>query len=1270
MSRKKTWCSVTAAVVLSSVTAVVSVTSPVSAGPTSAEPQLSDDINVESDQGFPGQVVGVLDGITYLVLEDVEHGRELWRTDGTEAGTRLVKDIWPGSHNGEPSAGVVFNDELYFRAQTAENGRELWKTDGTEAGTQLVKDIYDGSRSSEASDLHVLAGQLFFRADDGVHGSELWVTDGTTLGTQLLVDIQPGENGSYPNQMVEMGGELFFEAAGTPADYELWKTDGTAVGTVLLKDIRAGSGSNPGELTAFEDDKILFTAADGIHGQELWISDGTEIGTQLVADIMAGGSSWPRNIVVLNGEAFFTAERTTNEGTELWKTNGTEAGTKLVRDINPDPQADGISLWETVVPFGNFVYFAANDGSNGIELWKSDGTEAGTVMVRDIDSDGNSRPDDLVVLDNSLYFEARQSTSGYELWKSDGTEAGTVLVKDIQEGTKSSNPNNIYAANGSLLFRADDGVHGYGLWTSDGTEGGTLLVRDTYVGTAGSFPEFLAPLGDSVIFIAEDPEHGSELWTSDGTPDGTFLLKDINPGEDSGYPEFQTRAGDLVFFGADDGVHGFELWATDGTPSGTSMVKDIRPGETGSGAYELFSVGDTLFFEADDGVNGEELWKSDGTEAGTEMVKNIRIGGDSDPEEFFSVGDTLFFAADDGIHGRELWKSDGTWAGTVMVKDITEVGGSSLGELTAVGSLLYFRVSDQLWKSDGTEGGTEMVKVFSNLYELEPSGNVLFLIADDGSGVGEELWKSDGTEVGTSLVKDIYVGEEDSDLYNMTSLNGSVFFSADDGIHGKELWKSDGSSEGTSLVKDINPGENNGGPHAITEVNGVGYFIADDENYDRELWRTDGTSEGTVMISGDVNPYGSSDVDDIETRYNYTEEAVVAAESTIFFVANSRSHGYELWSFNPDYVPFEPVTPDRLLDTRPMADKVGTLAVDGGAAPYELQVTGVGDIPTSGVGAVSLNVTAVNTEANDYGGFVTVYPCGDIPDSSNLNFVTGQTVANSVITPVSSEGKVCFYVYGKADLLVDTSGYLPPGFVPMTPDRLLDTRAGDMVGKLDGSGSAYELQVTGVGDIPSSGVGAVAMNVTAVSTEANDFGGFVTVYPCGDVPDSSNLNFVSGQTIPNSVIAPVSAGGKVCFYVYGKAHLLADVSGYFPTGFVPLTPDRLLDTRAGDMVGKLDGSGSAYELQVTGVGDIPSSGVGAVAMNVTAVSTEANDFGGFVTVYPCGDVPDSSNLNFVSGQTIPNSVIAPVSAGGKVCFYVYGKAHLLADVSGYFPGQS
>jgi hypothetical protein len=238
------------------------------------------------------------------------------------------------------------------------------------------------------------------------------------------------------------------------------------------------------------------------------------------------------------------------------------------------------------------------------------------------------------------------------------------------------------------------------------------------------------------------------------------------------------------------------------------------------------------------------------------------------------------------------------------------------------------------------------------------------------------------------------------------------------------------------------------------------------------------------------------------------------------------------------------------------------------------------------------------------------------------------------------------------------------------PVRLLDTRgSGNKVGKTDGTGTPYELTVAGVSGVPSTGVAAVAMNVTVVDGEATDVGGYVTVYPCGDRPDSSNLNFVNGQTVPNAVVAPLSNAGKVCFYVYGKAHLLADVSGYFTDGFTALSaPTRLLDTRgSGNKVGKTDGTGTAYELTVAGSSGLPAAGtLGTVAMNVTVVDGEATDVGGYVTVYPCGDRPDSSNLNFVNRQTVPNAVIASVSATGKVCFYVYGKAHLLVDVAGYF----
>jgi hypothetical protein len=318
-----------------------------------------------------------------------------------------------------------------------------------------------------------------------------------------------------------------------------------------------------------------------------------------------------------------------------------------------------------------------------------------------------------------------------------------------------------------------------------------------------------------------------------------------------------------------------------------------------------------------------------------------------------------------------------------------------------------------------------------------------------------------------------------------------------------------------------------------------------------------------------------------------------------------------------------------------------------------------------------MNVTVVDGEAGNAGGYVTVYPCGTRPDSSNLNFVNGQTVPNAVIAPVSSAGKVCFYVYGKAHLLADVSGYFTAGFTSLSaPTRLLNTRtSGVKVGKTDGTGTAYELTVAGQSGLPAAGsLSTVAMNVTVVDGEANDAGGYVTVYPCGTRPDSSNLNFVNGQTVPNAVIASVSSEGKVCFYVYGKAHLLADVSGYFDNSLTALAaPVRLLNTRtSGIKVGKTDGTGVAYDLTVAGASGLPGSGITSVALNVTVVDGEANDAGGYVTVYPCGTRPDSSNLNFVNGQTVPNAVIAPVSNDGHVCFYVYGKAHLLVDAAGYF----
>ena len=207
----------------------------------------------------------------------------------------------------------------------------------------------------------------------------------------------------------------------------------------------------------------------------------------------------------------------------------------------------------------------------------------------------------------------------------------------------------------------------------------------------------------------------------------------------------------------------------------------------------------------------------------------------------------------------------------------------------------------------------------------------------------------------------------------------------------------------------------------------------------------------------------------------------------------------------------------------------------------------------------------------------------------------------------------------------------------------------------------------GKANVPLTNVGTVVMNVTVTESTGP---GFLTVYPCGSVPTASNVNFTAGQTVPNLVIAPVSASGTVCFYAHGTTHVLADISAWVatPSDLHPVAPTRLFDTRDGTggvPVAKLL-PGHVLTFQVAGHGGAPTTGVGAVALNVTVTDPTGP---GFITVYPCGTLPTTSNVNFSANQTVPNAVLAPVSTTGWVCFYVSAGAstNLLADISAWFP---
>ena len=383
---------------------------------------------------------------------------------------------------------------------------------------------------------------------------------------------------------------------------------------------------------------------------------------------------------------------------------------------------------------------------------------------------------------------------------------------------------------------------------------------------------------------------------------------------------------------------------------------------------------------------------------------------------------------------------------------------------------------------------------------------------------------------------------------------------------------------------------------------------------------------------------------------------------------------------------FVGLSPARLLDTRP-----GSATVDGvgsGAGPLgpsatvEVPVLGRGGVPAAGVAAVVLNITVVQPSEVSY---VTVYPGGtQRPGTSNVNVVPAVTTANSVSVGVG-QGRVQLYQHaGNAHLLVDVMGWFPDGaaFNALIPQRLLDTRPGAPTsdgqgqggGRVSGPGTA-SVVVNGRGGVPLTGVGAVAVNITAAAPSA---AGYVSVYPSGGQrPLASTLNVHPGETAANMTIVPIGADGRITLFLDGgSSDFVVDVLGWFAPSdaHTALVPARLADTRPG--AATVDGSflgagplraGSMLTVRVTGRGGVPATGVGAVVVNVTAVQPSETTY---LTTYPSNTPrPVASNLNPAAGRTTANLVVVPVGPGGSIAvFLADGAVHVVVDVVGWFAG--
>lgn len=270
----------------------------------------------------------------------------------------------------------------------------------------------------------------------------------------------------------------------------------------------------------------------------------------------------------------------------------------MVKDIQPGVNGNGVS---DLVTMGSTVFFSANDGTAGYELWTTDGTAAGTVMVAEIaPGAASSGISEMVSVDGMLYFNATDGSNGYELWKSDGTAAGTELVKDIAVGTPSSSPNNLVAMGGNIYFIAAESTgQGNELWRTDGTEAGTVLVKNinpvvnnSSINNSSSRIRFLNALDDKLYFTARpDPASTvNELWVSDGSEAGTLPLFDADN------VNYLMSTGEAILFSGWDVLNGHAMWTTDGTVAGTIFLKDIEPGAADT---DFFSLGEAYFHEND-----------------------------------------------------------------------------------------------------------------------------------------------------------------------------------------------------------------------------------------------------------------------------------------------------------------------------------------------------------------------------------------------------------------------------------------------------------------------------------------------------------------------------------------------------------------------------------------------------------------------------------------------------------------------------------------------
>ncbi len=717
----------------------------------------------------------------------------VWTTDGTAQGTRSIKTLDPGVR---PRSPQVAGGHLYVVAKNGTSGDEIWASDGTEAGTRVLTDFaapFPFGNPNEGGEYRawVSGGHLFFVADDVVHSQELYESDGTVTGTRRITDFGTAEP-FFRSSVADLGSRIVFTADDDLGHYGVWTTTGEPASTKFLP-LPCGSDCFADEpirgFVKVGPRVVLFLQASS--GLKVLSTDGTPAGTRILRD----GCPNDCDVTLPQGLPAETAALpfATSFPAALWITDGTPAGTRKratlpAGSINSDRYFD-ISAGSFTMVFASYGYATA--------LWALD---PGKDELRLITASGVNGPgtfmDNLTAYQNTLAFTACTGDA-YSLWRSAGTEPSTEPAVEITDGCWNPADSGDMVSVGTTLFFLKEEFYPRRkeLWCSDGTPGGTEQLTPEDLAVQGQLA-----VGTGRVYFSATRGETISVWTSDGTPAGTLQLASW-PIEGKS-PSALTALGNELYFLF--GYNDRQLWKSDGTPQGTNKVLD-NGGSSSTLPAAFTRVGPTVYFVSDATGFDPAVWRTDGTAAGTRALGTVAgmLARDAYPSDLIAFQGSLYFFAWAENEVRGLWRSDGTATGTVLLARFPEPGNGAYPKthhLTPLGGKLFFVITDgldqhgtELWETDGTPAGTHIVRDIcpgtcsSKPDHLTAAGGRLFFTAAEET-YGRELWVSDGTEAGTRLVQDIYPFGGSSEPDHLAVAGDRLYFTADDGVSGRELW--------------------------------------------------------------------------------------------------------------------------------------------------------------------------------------------------------------------------------------------------------------------------------------------------------------------------------------------------------------------------------------------------------------------------------------------------------------------------------------------------